>query len=179
MSDKKTKSPAAPQIITSSPSTDLNLLPPQVARIRARILEACRSGDIEKLRSPIEWNELYPMFDHGGKDTKGPDHMVPGADPVEFLKSQSFDKKGFEILRILTGVFESPFLEVKQGSYVSYVWPAFAFVAAPPPEAEEQARRWRCVRFADLAKSGADGQPLYWRANIGADGTWHYFWPGI
>eukprot|EP01037_Dinobryon_pediforme_P009632 gene9632-9709_t len=160
--------------VFSEPQTDIALLPPLVRRIRFKIIEVAQAGDIAKLRSPIEWNELIPLFDHGNKS---PLHMVPGSDPIEFLKKLSFDQRGEEILRLLITVFESPFCQMKLGTSLSYVWPAFAFIPDPPDD-EEKLRRLRYLRFADLDKTGADGKPLYYRANIGADGTWHYFWAG-
>ena len=164
----------ADRAIFSAPLNTVAVLPLLVRRIRAKILEAARSGAIEALRSPIEWNELTPLFDHG---RNSPLHMVPGTDPIEFLKKLSFDPRGNEILRLLITVFESPFCQMRLGTSLSYVWPAFAFVP-DAPDVEEKLRRLRYLRFADLDKVGADGIPLYYRANIGADGTWHYFWAG-
>jgi hypothetical protein len=169
MSPPRTNTPAY-----SSPISNTNLLPPLVRRIRAKILDSARSGDIAALIRPIEWNELIPLFDHGAKS---PHHMVPGSDPIAFLKSLSFDQRGDEILALLITVFESPFCHMRLGTSLSYVWPAFAFIP-DAPEDEEKLRRLRYLRFADLDKLGADGKPLYYRANIGADGTWHYFWAG-
>ena len=160
--------------VFSAPQNNIAVLPPLVRRIRAKILEAARSGTIEALRSPIEWNELTPLFDHG---RQSPLHMVPGTDPIEFLKKLSFDQRGAEILGLLITVFESPFCQMRLGTSLSYVWPAFSFVP-DAPEDEEKLRRLRYLRFADLDKIGTDGKPLYYRANIGADGTWHYFWAG-
>ena len=157
----------------SAPQTDLKLLPPQVARIRSKILEVARAGDVEKLRSPIEWNELQPMFDLA---KAGAEHLTPGLDPIKFLKSLSFDKNGAEILRILIAVFEAPFCQMSQGKYLSYVWPAFAFAPPVAVADDEKINQIRCLRFVDLGKSGEDGRPPYYRANIGADGTWHWFW---
>ena len=158
----------------SVPQTDPAALPLLVRRIRSKILDIAQAGDIARLISPIEWNELIPLFDHGNKS---PLHMVPGADPIAFLKKLSFDQRGEEILRLLITVFESPFCQMRLGTSLSYVWPAFAFIPDAPDE-EEKLRRLRYLRFADLDKIGADGKPLYYRANIGADGTWHYFWAG-
>lgn len=157
----------------SAPQTDVKLLPPQVARIRSKILEVAREGNIDKLRSPIEWNELQPMFDLA---KTGPEHLTPGLDPIKFLKSLSFDKNGAEILRILIAVFEAPYAQMQQGKYLSYVWPAFAFLPPAPVSEDERIAQLKCLRFTDLGKVGEDARLPFYRANIGMDGTWHWFW---
>ena len=80
--------------IVSQPIDDPAALPPPVVAIRAKILEALAKNEIEALRIPIDWNELRPVF-------------APGAaarDPIEVLKSLSFDGRGREILAILRAV---------------------------------------------------------------------------
>ena len=75
--------------VASPPSRDLAALPAQVAAIREKILAACDKGELEALRIPIDWNETRPLFERGVK--KHP----AGTDPIEVLRSLSFDRKGF------------------------------------------------------------------------------------
>src|SRR5690606_34266325 len=78
---------------------DVELLPEPVRRLRALIMEACLSGDIERLRPLISGGENATQFSFG---------QVAG-DPVEFLLDVSGDDKGHEILAILYEVLAAGF----------------------------------------------------------------------
>jgi len=167
--DKTLKSKATPAETVSPPISDLAALPRPVAAIRDKILAACATGDIEALRIPIDWNEVRPLFERGAKHPAG-------TDPIEILKSLSFDKKGREILALATAVLAQPFVKITRGPFVSYEWPAYAHAPTPLTNEAELRGVWSCVRFADLARSNAEGKPHAMRLNVGADGVWHYFW---
>lgn len=160
---------APPRETLSPPSRDLSTLPAPVAAIREKILAACGKGDIEALRIPIDWNEVRPLFERGAKHPAG-------TDPIEILKSLSFDGKGREILRLARAVLEQPFVKITQGPFATFEWPAYARTPAPPSSEEEARALWSCVRFADLPVSNAEGKPRVMRLGIAADGVWHYFW---
>jgi hypothetical protein len=150
----------------SAPITDPAGLPARVGALRLKIIAAAETGDIEQLRTPVEWNEVPPLFERGLK--KG-----PGFDPLDALKARSFDGKGAEMLAILKTVVEQPCVRIKRGPFESYGWPAFAFA---PPKAPDEAMRLvmlKCLRFADLGIA----PPPFHRVRIGADGTWHTFLP--
>jgi len=140
----------------SAPSTDLDALPAPVAAIREKILAALDKNDIEALRIPIDWNEVRPLFVKSGT-------YRAGTDPIEILKALSFDGRGREILSILRAVLAQPFVIITRGPVTLYEWPAQA------------SARWACVRFADLARSNAEGRPRPMRLAIADDGVWHYF----
>jgi len=163
----RAKKPAAD--IVSPPITDLPALPGPVTAIREKILAALEKNDIEALRIPIDWNEMRPMFARSGT-FKG------ATDPIEILKAQSFDGKGREILTILRAVLAQPFVKITRGPVTLYEWPAFARHPAPPMNEDEARKIWRCVRFADLSRSNAEGKPRPMRIGVAADGVWHYFW---
>src|SRR5947209_4928213 len=97
---KKPTQPVATAETVSEPTADLTALPPRVAALRARILEAVASGDIESLHAPIEWNETIPLF------ARGPGQPKSFADAIDMLKKRSFDGKGRETLSILGAIFE-------------------------------------------------------------------------
>lgn len=150
----------------SAAFADPAALPARVAALRLKILEAAESGDIERLRTPVEWNEVPPLFVRGLK--KG-----PGFDPLDALKARSFDGQGAEMLAILKAVMEAPFVRIKRGPFESYGWPAFAFHPPAAPDADMRLLMLKCLRFADLGAA----PPPYHRVRIGADGTWHTFLP--
>jgi hypothetical protein len=166
---KSARAPAAKSECVSTPSSDLAALPPPVARIREKILEACAKRNIEALRIPIDWNEVRPLFERGAK-------RPAGADPIETLKALSFDGKGQEILALAKAVLTQPYVRIRRGPFESYEWPAYARAPTPPANEDESRALWACVRFADLERSNAEGKPHVMRLGIGADGVWHYFW---
>jgi hypothetical protein len=157
---------APPAEAVSEPIFDVETLPAATRAMREKILAACATGDIEALRIPIDWNELRPMFQRGG---------APG-DPIETLTALSFDRKGRESLALARAVLAQPFVRITRGPVTLYEWPAFARRPAPPADEDEARALWRCVRFADLARSNAEGRPHVTRLAIAADGVWHYFW---
>jgi hypothetical protein len=159
--------PPAPAL--SAPSADVRQLPLRVAALRLRILAAAASHDIEQLRIPIEWNEVPPLLSRAA-------HASAATDPIKLLRTLSYDGSGAEILSIAKAVFEAPYIVQTTAGWVNYIWPSYALVPPEHPSAEEQLAMWRCVRFADLARVSPQNRlPLY-RAAIGRDGTWHYFW---
>lgn len=158
---------AQPDVRLSRPTLDAGLLPPSVARIRGRILQAAASGSIDDLLIPIQWNEVRPLFKRG---------QPQAFDPIAYLKAQSFDRRGREMLAILQAVFRAPYAVLTRGATRSFVWPVFPPVPDPTPWPQERLAPWACVRFADLAVMGPDGGPLIHRTSIGPDGTWQYFW---
>ena len=164
--------PPAPVERISDPLTDLQALPPRVAAMREKILEAVEARDIEALRSAIEWNETPPIFARGRPGPKG------FAQAIDILKERSFDGRGEEILAILKAIFEQPYVKTTRGPVTNYVWPAFAMKQRPDPSPGERLAMLRCVRFASLGLANDIGLPLIERIGIGADGTWHYFWSG-
>jgi hypothetical protein len=161
------RSASAPISRLSTPSLDETVLPPAVARLRGRILQATGTGDIESLKIPIQWNEVPPLFKHD---------QPLGFDAVEFLKQRSFDGRGQEMLRIIKSVFEAPFAKLTRGMTETFVWPVFPSVPNPTPWPQEHLAPWSCVRFADLSSRSKAGGPLIHHTAIGLDGTWHYFW---
>jgi hypothetical protein len=165
------KADPAPIDVISPSSQDLVALPARVVALRAKILDAVASDNIENLLIPIEWNEVPPMFETGSRQPQGFAQIIP------YLKARSFDGQGREWLSIIEAVFTAPYVRITRGLFVTYVWPSFALAPLPLTGDEEGwLALWRCVRFADLAAHDAKGRPLIQRAGIGADGTWHYLW---
>ncbi|MGJ0507528.1 MAG: hypothetical protein ACR652_10390 [Methylocystis sp.] len=166
---RQTPKRAAPQTpdVVSQPSTDPP--PAPVRAIRDKILAALDKNDVEALRIPIDWNEVRPLFARSGA-------FPAGSDPIAVLKSLSFDGAGRETVALARAVLAQPFVVVTRGPVTLYEWPAFARRPAPAANEEEARARWRCVRFADLARSNAEGHPRATRIGIAADGVWHYFW---
>lgn len=157
-----------PPSVLSEPITDASALPKLVSAMRSRILQACRTCDIEALRVPIDRNEVRPLFEKSA-------HRDPGADPIETLKRLSFDGKGRETLALLRAVLSQACVREVRGPVTMYVWPAFAFAPPKDPTPDERQVMLTCLKFADLGRIDGDRAP-FMRLGIGADGMWHYFW---
>lgn len=144
---------------------DPSRLPEKVAAMRAAILAAARTGDIEALRTPLEWNEIKPEFAE-----------ITAGDPIAHWKSVSADGQGRQILAVLLEILETPPAVLGAGTAGErYVWPGFAEVdltALPPPL---EVMLYRLVSPADVAEMRAGKTWTWWRLSIGADGTWHGF----
>ncbi|MXN66041.1 hypothetical protein GR183_14095 [Stappia sp. GBMRC 2046] len=143
-------------------------LPKPVSRMRAQILEAAYSGDVERMRMVLEANEVMPTLTFGEMD-----------DPVEFLKESSGDGQGYEILAILTEILEAGWIKVDEGTAQEmYVWPYFARYPLSELTPEQKVEMYRIVTAGDVADMETFGAWIFYRVGIGPDGTLHYFVAG-
>lgn len=154
--------------VLSAPITDTAALPRLVAAMRAKILQACRTGEVEALRVPIDWNEVRPLFERGA-------HRPPGTDPIAVLRELSYDGRGRETVALLRAALGQACIRETRGKSDMYVWPGFALAPPPAPTDDERQIMLACVRFAALRRLGSGPLPIC-RVGIGGDGVWHYFW---
>ena len=161
--------PAPPPATPSGPAPEIHTgaegLPAKVAETRRRILDAAYSGDMNRLKSVIQQNELPPIFS-----------VNQIADPVEYLKSQSGDGEGLEILAIMTQVLESGWARVNPGTpQEMFVWPYFASIPVDKLEPAQMVQLYKIVTSADFEEMRTTGKYSFYAFGIGPDGTWHYF----
>ncbi|ADZ71748.1 hypothetical protein [Polymorphum gilvum] len=159
-----------PQNLLAVPKVqyDTDGLPKPVARMREQLIEAARSGDLERLRMVLEANEVMPTLSFTEID-----------DPIEFLRNSSGDPDGAEILAILLDVLEAGWVHVDQGTAQEmYVWPYFARFPFAKLTPEQKVEMYRVITAADFAEMDAYGAWLFYRVGIGPDGTLHYFVAG-
>jgi hypothetical protein len=146
----------------------LKPLPVQVEEMRHALLEAARSGRIEELRVPLEWNELNP-------DLAG----AAGEDPIAHLKKLSGDGEGVEILAVLADILQMRPAELRQGKDIEnnivYIWPYLAEAKLDSLTPPEQVDLLRLVNPAAAKDMRDKKRWTWWRLAIGADGTWHSF----
>ncbi len=143
-------------------------LPKPVARMRAQMLEAAYSGDMERIRQVLEVNEVMPTLTFGEMD-----------DPIDFLKETSGDPDGYEILAIMTELLEAGWVHVDQGTAQEmYVWPYFARYPFSRLTPQQKIEMYRIVTAGDFAEMDAYGAWIFYRIGIGPDGTLHYFVAG-
>lgn len=154
---------------------------PQAAEMHRAILDAARSGHIDELKTPLEWNELKPEI---AAETV--------EDPIAYWRKLSKDGEGREILAALIAILELPPAVVgapppaptrpsgrkDNGAPVPpalYVWPYLAVRPLGSLTRDEEADLLRLMAPEDAKAMKAKGKYTSWRLGIGADGTWHFF----
>lgn len=174
-----TPAPAEDQDLDEKPSAQNQLpvpevkygtdgLPAPVARMREQLMEAARSGDIEKMRMVLEGNEMMPTLS-----------LTEIGDPITFLKESSGDGNGAEILAILLDVLEAGWVKMDAGTAQEmYVWPYFARYPFDKLTPQQKVEMYRIVTAGDFAEMDSYGAWLFYRVGIGPDGTMHYFVAG-
>jgi hypothetical protein len=154
---------AAPEILT-----DLSQLPAPVARTRSRILDAARSGDLNKLLTVMQMNETPPVFSFGKE-----------RDPVAFWKAAYPDSQGLEVLAILITILETGYVHVDKGTpQEMYMWPYFARLPIKTLTSEQKVELFRIITGADYKHMQASGAYVFYRLGIAPDGVWHFFVTG-
>ena len=143
-------------------------LPPGVNEMRDAILAAARSGRLDELLIPIQWNELPPDFgDLAVKET------------LADWKKQSPDGSGREWLARLINLLEAPYAVVRKGSDIEnnkvFVWPAFSEVPLKKLPPALHVELLRLASAASVARMIAQDRYDGYGLAIGADGTWHAF----
>lgn len=142
-------------------------LPPAVAKMRKRLLDAAYSGDMQRLKMVIQSNEMPPVFS-----------VNEIGDPIDFLEKQSGDGKGLEILAILTDVLESSWVHVNAGKPQDmYVWPSYAALPVDKLEPAQLVELYKIVTSSDFEEMKGSGRYTFYSVGIGPDGTWHWFRP--
>lgn len=148
---------------------DISKLPHPVAEMLDAIQLATASGLIEDLQTAIEWNELPPTFS-----------VADGVDdPVAYLKSQSDDGKGRQLLAVLAGLLSvgparQPLGRDPENTDV-YIWPYLAERPLDQLSPQEEVDLYRLVPVDQIKKMRETKRWTWYRLVIGADGTWHAF----
>jgi hypothetical protein len=166
----------SPQDTTGSPSTatqnealptveyDLSKLPAPVAELREKIIAAAATGDPEKLR---------PIIEASGNPQFGPDGS---GDPIGYVKLQSGDGEGREMLAILSEVLAAGYVHVDVGTPDEmYIWPYFARYPIDKLTPPQLVELFKLVYAGDYEDMLPDGVYTYFRVGITPDGKWKYF----
>ncbi len=144
---------------------DVSKLPPEVQRMRQAILQAAMSGDIERLRVPIDMNELRPIF-----------AKAPVKDPIAYLKSVSADGNGRETLAILYNLLTTGYAIVNPGTKDEMVvWPYHAAIPLKGLTPGQEVEIYRFLPPARVKEMIAQGKYSYYSIGISRKGVWHYF----
>jgi hypothetical protein len=154
--------------VRAEPISDLSRLTEPARKTRERILEAARTGDLNKVATVMQSNEMMPVFSFGGD-----------RNPVEFWSASYPDSEGIEVLSILIEILEMPFVHVDKGTpQEMFVWPYFYAMPLAELTAEQKVDLFRLVTGSDWREMMDFGAYIFFRAGIAPDGVWHFFVAG-
>lgn len=149
--------------------TDLSALPFPVRRMRELLMEAARSGEIEKLRPYVGSGDDVTLFSFGGVD----------GDPIDFLRSISGDEEGHEILAILLEVLEAGFVRLEPGNENEmFVWPYFFAVPLEELAPPQRVELFKLLTYGDYQEMVSFGAYFFYRIGITPQGRWRFFVAG-
>ncbi len=150
---------------------DIDKAPEPVKKLRAAIVEAAASGDLERLRPLMNIGAGLKQTQVTADD--------PGEDPIKTLHDLSGDPDGIEILSILLDIMSTGFAHVGQGTPDEvYVWPYFAEKDIKTLSTPEKVDLMRIVTAGDYADMLEFGGYNFYRVGITPDGRWKFFTSG-
>jgi hypothetical protein len=148
---------------------DLGKLPEPVRRMHDLIVEACKGGDIEKLR---------PLIGKGDSTTQLSLTDIDG-DAIAFLKGLSGDPEGQEILAILEEVLNAGYVHLDAGTPEElYVWPYFFALPLDKLDAKQRVELFKIVTAGDFDDMKQFGAYIFYRVGITPAGQWTFFVAG-
>jgi hypothetical protein len=162
-----------PQVDPNKPlpevSYDLSKLPPAVREMHDKIVEACKTGDIEKLRA---------LIGTGTDQTQLSLTEIEG-DPIKFLHDLSGDTDGQEILAILEMLLETGYVHVNVGKPdEAYVWPYFYAMPLSRLDARQRVELFKIVTAGDYEDMKTFDAYVFYRVGITPKGRWAFFVAG-
>ncbi|HEY6633185.1 MAG TPA: hypothetical protein VIZ90_17180 [Rhizobiaceae bacterium] len=164
---------ARPEIDENGPLPEiiynLDRLPEPVRRMRDLLVEAAKSGDIEKLRPLIGTDHDMVQLSFG---------EIEG-DPIAFMKGLSGDPDGQEILAIMEEVLDAGFVHLEAGTPNDiYVWPYFFGVPLDKLDPRQKVELFKIVTAGDLEDMKQFGTYIFYRLGITPEGRWAFFVAG-
>lgn len=148
---------------------DVAKLPEPVQRTRNGLLEAAKSGDVEKLRPFLGSGDEQTQLSLGGID----------GDPIQFLKEASGDEQGQEILAILEEVLSAGYVHMEAGTPNElYVWPYFFALPIEKLTPPQRVELFKIVTAGDYEDMKTYGGYIFYRVGITPDGKWSFFLAG-
>lgn len=158
--------------------TDPASLPDAVADMRARLLQAARTGDIRKLARLADPGEGGTQLTIFTGEASGDDDE-PAGDALDYIEQAAQDPSSVEALAIMIDILETdPVLFAPGTSDATYVWPWF-WARSPsgltPPEVVELLQ---VVTWFDLEEMRINDSYTFYRLGIAPDGRWRFFISG-
>lgn len=148
---------------------DLADLPFPVRRMHELLIEAAKSGDVDRLRPYVGVGPEATMLTFGGLE----------GDPIEFLKSMSGDEEGYEIMAILQEVLEAGYVHLDKGTDNEiYVWPYFFAYPLDKLSPAQRVEMYRLMTHGDYEEMKTFGAYIFYRVGISPAGRWRFFVAG-
>ena len=167
--EPKAPSEKAQPIELPAISYDFNSLPQPVRRMRELILKTTKSGDIEQLRALIGIGNEMTLLSLGGFE----------GDPIDFLKEQSGDSEGHELLAILEEIMEAGFVRMDEGTeHEVFIWPYFFAYPVDQLTPQQRVELFRIVTYGDYQEMEDFGGYIFYRVGISPTGQWQFFVAG-
>lgn len=150
-------------------SDDVTLLPQAVQDKRLALIAAARTGDIGELKTIMDAEPAPPTVSFGDPE-----------DPIAYLKGESADGEGYEILALLANILSAPFAAVDGGDGEPfYVWPYLAaYDDLTKLTPTEKVDGIRVAGYEDFKVQEEIGNWYFWRVYIGAEGQLQAFVAG-
>lgn len=140
-------------------------LPEPVRKMRQAIIDAARTGDIEKLRPVFAMSKTPPELS-----------KEPYKDPITYLKETSGDENGREILAILLDLLDAGWVHDGAGTPDdTYVWPYFSEIPVDRLTPPQEVELLRVLTASDVDEMRAYAAYLFYKIGIAPDGTWRFF----
>ena len=145
---------------------NLDRLPEPVRRMHDLLVEASKTGDVEKLRPLLDTGEEGTQLSLGGTD----------GDPIALLRGESGDKEGIEILAILEEVLSAGYVHMDAGTpNEMYVWPYFFAVPLEKLTPGQKVELFKIITAGDYEEMKSYGSYIFYRVGITPEGRWSFF----
>lgn len=152
----------------TAPERDTAALPEPVQRMRAALMEAAASGDLEAMRVPIEMNELPPTIGDAA-----------GLAPIDSLRRVvKGDDTGRASLAMVIELLRTGFVRQGTGGDEMIVWPYFAGTKLADLTPAQETELLTILSPDAVEGMKTRGAYDYWRIGIGHDGVWHFLVDG-
>jgi hypothetical protein len=164
---------ARPEIDENGPLPEivynLDRLPEPVRRMHDLLVEAAKSGEIERLRPLLGMGDDMAQLSFG---------EIEG-DPIAFLKGLSGDPDGQELLAIMEEVLNAGFVHLEAGTPNEiYVWPYFFGIPLDKLDPRQKVELFKIVTAGDLEDMKQFGTYIFYRVGITPEGRWAFFVAG-
>ncbi|MCY6381446.1 hypothetical protein [Hoeflea prorocentri] len=150
-------------------SYDMDKLPAPVRRMRELIVEAAVKGDIEGLRPLLGTGITRTQLSITGND----------GDPIDYLRENSGDGEGQEVLAILLDIFSAGYVHLDAGEPTEiYLWPYFYAMPLDKLDNRQKVELFRIITAGDYQDMQDFGAYIFYRTGIGPEGDWKFFVAG-
>lgn len=148
---------------------DLSRLPEAVRQKHQALLDATKTGDVERLKPLLDTGESGTQLSFGGID----------GDPIAYLKGLSGDDGGQEILAIMEEVLSAGYVHLDAGTPNDmYVWPYFIAIPLDRLTPAQRVELFKIVTAGDYEDMKNYGSYIFYRLGITPDGRWSFFVAG-